>query len=79
MALEPGLGIGAAGRRLLIALADFIGSGFDQFSRSPLAAQAVVDEGMDDVVVAVLTLDEVDFPDELALFILNPNLIVTVL
>ena len=56
MALKPSLGIGAARRRLFIALTDFIGSGFDQFSGSPLAAQAVIDEGMDDVVVAFIIL-----------------------
>ena len=38
-----------------------------------LAAQAVIDEGMDDVVVAVVTLDEIDFPDDLSRFIFNPN------
>ena len=79
MALKPSLGIGAAGRRLFIALTDFIGSGFDQFSGSPLAAQAVIDESMDDVIVAGVTLDKIDFTDDLSLFIFDPNLMVTVL
>ena len=59
MAAEPGISVGAAGGRFFMAPPDFVGCGLDEFARSSLAAQAVVDEGLVDVVIAVLPFDKV--------------------
>ena len=79
MAAEPGVSVRAAGGRFFMAPPDFVGCGLDEFARSPLAAQAVVDEGMDDVVIAVVSFDEIHFSHDRPCFIFHPDFIRSVL
>lgn len=58
---------------------DFIGCSLNEFSCGTLASQAVVDKGMDDVVIAVVSFDEIHFSHDRSRFIFHPDFIRSVL
>ena len=51
----------------------FVSCGFDEFASGTLAAQAIVDKGVDDVVIAVFPFDEVHFSYDRSRLLLNAD------
>ena len=79
MAAEPGVSIGTTGSRFFMAPPDFIGCSLDEFGCSTLASQAVIDKGMDDVIIAVFPFHKVYFGYDRPCFIFHPDFIRSVL
>ena len=57
----------------------FVSCGFDEFASGTLAAQAIVDKGVDNVVIAVFPFDEVYFSYDRSSFIFHPDFIGSIL